>query len=112
MYPITHIQLQAACRIFVEHAYFKSQNELLLEQISLHERSGRAKDRIIQSRKEQVETMNEILSRKDRMIENHLEAIDHLEKQVKYEQRNHKKYLFLGCGVGAAVVSVLVVVLK
>jgi hypothetical protein len=104
-------QIKAANRIFAEHRYLKSQHEILMDQVSLYRRSGVAKDMIIQSKQQQIGALEEIIAGKDMIISNSGGAINDLKARIEAEQKDHKKYLFLGCGVGAAIASVLFAVL-
>jgi hypothetical protein len=108
-YSITADQLRATCRIFVEHGFLRSENTLLTERISLMERSGRARDCIIQSQQTQIGTLHSIIIKKDAIIMNGEASMDNLKAQMKAAQ---KKHLLIGTGIGAAVAGVLVMILK
>jgi hypothetical protein len=112
IYLITATQLRATCLIFSEHSFLKSENTILNGQISILQRSGRAKDYIIDSQKSQINTQDEIIIKKDLIITNNNTVIESLKAQIKAEKKERKKYFLMGTGAGAIVVGVLVVVLK
>ena len=112
LFHITAEQLRATVKIFSEHQHLLSENELLNIRTALLERSGRAKDYIIQSQQTQINTLNGIVVRKDAMLMNNDAVIDGLKKQVATEQKDRKKYFLYGAGAGAVVVGVIVAVLR
>ena len=73
------------------------------------ERSAMAKDYIVQSQQTQIGTLNTMLLKKDAMLLHSDAAIESLKKQMKTER---KKYALTGAGVGAAVVVMLVAMVK
>ena len=111
LYSVSATQLRATARIFAEHSFLKSENALLHERISLLERSGTAKDYIIQSQRDQINTLNEIIVRKDAMLKNSEAMIENMKRQVKAEQKDMRKFWY-GVGAGIAVSGVAVLILK
>lgn len=107
LYRITPAQLRTTVKIFAEHRHLKSENKLLTERISLLERSGKARDYIIQSQQSQINTMYEIDVRKDAMLMNNDAMMDVLKSQIEAERRKQKKYAVMGGCVGAALLMVL-----
>ena len=112
IYCITVSQLRAASKIFVEHDFLKTENVLLNERISLLERSGAAKDLIINSQQIQINALNEIIVRKDAMLMNSDAMIDVLKKQVVAEQKNRKQYTLYNIGIGMVIGGIVVAILK
>ena len=112
LYSITQEQLRATVKIFAEHSFLLSENKLLNDRISLLNRSGRAKDNIIQSQNEQIGVLSSILIKNDIIIKNSDAIIENLKAQIAAERNDRKKYVLFGAGVGATVVGVLVVTLK
>jgi len=112
LYQITPAQLRAACRIFVEHDYLRTENTLLYERIALIERSAAARDMIISTQQRKFDTMTEIIVRKDAMIANDEAIIEGLKKQVAEEQKKRKRYTLYGVGAGVVVAGVVMGLLK
>ena len=102
LYSVTAEQLRATVRIFAEHGFLKSENALLQHQVSLLNRSGRAKDLIIQSQAEQIGSLHEIVFIGDAMQSNSEAAIEALKKQLEAERRKRKMTRWVA---GVAVVG-------
>ena len=69
------------------------------------------KDQIIRSQQLQIKTLNDVIYKQDHIMMNSDAMIDILKAQITAEKKNNKK-LFIGAGIGAAVVGVLVVVFR
>ena len=111
LYSITPAQLRATALIFAEHDFLKSENALLQERIALLERSGSAKESLIRSQQAQINTLNEIIIKKDAMLMNSDAMIDILKSQIAAEQKKQKKFWY-GAGAGVAVGVTLMAILK
>ena len=112
LYSITAAQLRETCRIFTEHSFLKSENELLNSQISFLNRSATAKDYIIQSQREQIGALNDISVKKDAALTNCDAMIENLKKQVSKERQEQKKYFLYGAGAGIVLSAALVLVFR
>jgi len=111
LYCINKAQLRKTVIIFAEHSHLLSENIILTNRVSLLERSITAKDYIIQSQREQINTLGDIIVKKDAIILNNNAIIEGLKKQVKAEQKDMKKFWY-GAGAGVVVSAVAILIFK